>query len=717
MAKSPTKVRRQPLLTFFSCFTTVGLALLAYGYKSTSKNIYNQFPAILSILNPELYPNDFYVQEMTQFTPRFYYYHLIAFGVKSGLELPIVCFGLYFVAFGSFLLGLYAIGKQFNQSRLSATVLAVLGLAATINGRIGFADLFRTDPLPATLAMGLVVWGFYFCFRQKWTLGYLFFGLTCLLQFLVGILPGVLMSIPLLISARERRHYRQVLSAFFVLAGCACFVYIPMLLTGNTGSSEIGNEEFVYLYSYVRHPHHLLFSSFGLTGERGWLNFILFTVGGLFCIENSQTLSNRIKTQLKIVVFVACTLLIANYIFIELYPIAFISKLQFARTTPFSQLMILVGISVAVEEEYRRGNLPIACLVIISAILREGGLLLMVIGLSLYIDRRNRESTQDRRISSTSFPWILISALFASIYYGLYFVSTLVLFVLIVFAGSYKSYVAQRVVNNNWSRALSIVSLIAVFAWYFFPYGIVVCILLTLWWSLLTNKSINTKKVNRISVALFFLFMILYQHYDLLLMGAVSFPLLLDRIVRNPQRQRIVYCCMATILTAYIGLGVLNVLPPTFSSFFQSRVAIAFQSDDDVAVLARKFRQISPVDASILVPPLDHEFRYYSQRSVPFTFKSFPFTDEGIKTWQQRLESFTGKSIFSPDKLDINSHLESGAILGLLAISFEKLDDSEIVSLAKQYDANYILTRLDWHPHIEGAVIAQQGDWIVYRIK
>ena len=177
-----------------------------------------------------------------------------------------------------------------------------------------------------------------------------------------------------------------------------------------------------------------------------------------------------------------------------------------------------------------------------------------------------------------------------------------------------------------------------------------------------------------------------------------------------------VYACTATFLAVYIGVGIVNGLPTGLSGLFQSRLEIPLQSDDDVAILAQEFKDISPIDATVLIPPLDHEFRFYSQRSVPFTFKSFPFTDAGIGMWQQRLESFSGQSLFDRE-LDLNSQPSNADILHTLINTYEQLGDEAIVDLAKQYDANYILTRLAWHPSVEGSVVAQQGDWVVYQIQ
>ena len=704
------KLQKQPLLTLATYITIIISSLLFYGYKLTSSNIYNQVPAIISLLNPELYNEDFYIQEMTQFTPRFYYYYLIYWGVKLGISLPLVCFILYLIAFSSFLIGLYSLGRIFNQSRLSATVFTFLGFAATVNGRIGHADLFRTDPIPATLAMGLVVWGFYFCFRQKWILGYLFFGLTCFLQFLVGALPGILMAVPLLIAGKKNKNFQQIFFSFFVLGICVCLIYIPMLLSGNTNSGSISNEEFVYLYGYIRHPHHLIFSGFGLRTSRGWLNLILFTIGGLLCIKSSKSLDKDIKLQLISVVFVSCFLLIINYVFVEIYPFNFIAKLQFARTTPFAQLMILLGISVLVDEEYRKGNIPLVFLLIIAPVLRGAGILLLILGCSLWLERRKTRLAQYPS-NLVIFSWGLISISFIAISFQLYFLFVLFILTVLVLAWYHKTPDLQTAVTKPNIKLLSLGSLLILMPLSFFPDGIIVDLFFLLWLGSPKNQfKFSAKRLRSISIFLFIVFMILYKHYDLLLLGAIAFPLLLDSFISRPQQKRILTFSLAILLSVYFSLNLLKVLPPNLSGLFQSRIRIDAVPDNDsnedneVALLAQKFRQLSPENALVLVPPLDEKFRFYSQRSVVFTFKSFPFTDEGINMWRHRLETISGTKDFH----NFNKYA--------LDTLYGEHSNSEIIAIAKQFNANYILTRLDWHENIDGSVIAQEGDWIIYQL-
>ncbi|MGK7952311.1 MAG: DUF6798 domain-containing protein [Xenococcaceae cyanobacterium] len=699
MAFTSLNLRQKSFLSLATYITVIIASLLAYGYKLASSNIYNQIPAIISLLNPELYNNDFYIQEMTQFTPRYYYYHLIYLGVKIGFSLPIVCFSLYIVAFSSFLIGLYNLGSIFNRSKLSATVFTFLGFAATVNGRIGHADLFRNDPIPATLAMGLVVWGFYFCFRNQWVLGYLFFGLTCLLQFLIGALPGLLMAVPLLMWGKNYKTFKQVCFSFFAIGICIGLIYIPMLLSGNTDSGLISNKEFVYLYGYIRHPHHLIFSSFGLTGSRGWLNFSLFTFGGLLCIQNSKSLKKENKFQFFLVILFSCILLFFNYIFVEIYPIDFIAKLQFARTTPFAQLTILLGISVLVKEKYNEGNIPIAFLLIIAPILRGAGVLLLILGVSLWLEHQEKKS--DRAPSNlVVLAWGIISLFFILTTTFIYLIIALVSLSIVTATWYYRPKLLINIANKPWLKKIALGSLLVVMPIAFFPDGILVDLFFLLWLNLDKNNAV-AKRTKAISLFLFVLFMVLYQHYDLFLLLAIAFPWLLNKSEFTARRKRIICFSLATSLTVYFSLGVLNFLPPALSSFWRSRIRINAIADNDVDILAQKFRQLSPEDAVVLVPPLDERFRFYSQRSVAFTFKSFPFTDAGINIWKNRLETILGENSFNKYALDN---------------FYGEYNNSEIIAIARKFEASYLLTSVDWHSNLDGREIARQGDWIIYQI-
>ena len=99
-------------------------SLVAYGYSFARSNIYNQVPVIQAMIDGDLFRRDFYIQEMTGFTPRFYYYHLVILFHQLGMSLPVAKFVLFVAAFGSMVAGLWAIGQYLGRSPFAGVVLA-----------------------------------------------------------------------------------------------------------------------------------------------------------------------------------------------------------------------------------------------------------------------------------------------------------------------------------------------------------------------------------------------------------------------------------------------------------------------------------------------------------------------------------------------------------------------------------------------------------------
>lgn len=591
-------------------------ALIIYGYEFPSSNTLIEVPPVISLLNSELYKKDLYVQELLQINPRYYYQFLIYLTAKSGVSLPLTYLSYYVIAFSSFILGLYALGKKFGRSTLSAVTLIFLGLATT-DGTVGYVSLFRSEPIPAIFAMGLAIWGVYFCFSKRWFVGYLFFGFACLLQFLVGVLPGGLIAPLVILDAKKNHNFRTAIVPFITLGALAGLVYLPMIITGNTDSGTINNREFVYLYGYIRHPHHIIPSAWPI---QTWRNFILFMGGGLLCIKSSSSLASDEKLNLVIVIAASFFTLLIGYIFVELYPLSFVAKLQLARTTPFAKLMVLIAISVLVNEQYRRKNIAIIILLVVAPILHNGAILLFLVAVSLVT---LKDTSLFQVLRSRLATWIVL-------------VGSLVLIGIYPFPSSIPDLFNQ------------------------------------VFWKL----------------ALFLI---------------ILFPFLLEEFWNSAWIIKPITYSLAFTSCLFFILGVIGTLPGNLLDFFQNRVGIYQVPRDDVTKLALRFRDSTSKDALVLSPPSLTKFRFYSQRAVVFNFYSIPFTDRGLQEWAKRMQAILG-----PVKPPISwSNVD---------LMFRKRSSSELVTVAKKFDANYILTRSDWHSGIKGRVVDREGKWIIYKI-
>ncbi len=607
------------LLKSFLYAFIIAIALLIYGYHFPSSNNLIEIPPVLALINPELYKNDYYVRELLQITPRYYYQYLIYLTTaKLGLDLYFTYFLYYVIAFSSFIVGVYALGKRFGQSQLAASVLVFLAFSS-FGGTVGYVSLFRAEPIPAVLAMGLTIWGFYFGFIQRWKTSYLFFGLACLVQFLIGVLPGLLMMPLLIVDAKKNNNFAKIIPPLFILGIFAFSIYLPMKISGNTSSGLISNQEFIYLYGYLRHPHHIIPSHFPI---QNWRSFIFLMASGVLCIKSSDSLHSEDKQRLLIVILTSLFTLLIGYIFVEIYPVALIAKLQLARTTPFAQLMIIIAISVLIKEHYRQKNLAICILLLVTLINKNGTILLFLVTLGLVVLKKINKLRLLRSRLITGII-ILSSLLFLALY---------------------------------------------------------------------PSPASPTVAFNRIVLKII-LFLVL------------AFPFFIEEFEQLGRLIKTMVYPLAIVSWMFLMLGLLGSLPENLSKFVQSQISgtrSQVTPKDQVTRLALRFREQSEEDALILTPPSLTKFRFYSQRSTVYTFYSFPYTDRGVQEWANRLEAILGK--IQPPLSHRN-----------LDMLYRNRSSFELVKAARQFGANYVLTRSDWHSNLE-KIVDREGKWVIYKI-
>lgn len=593
-------------------FVIIG-SLMATGYIFPIGGNFPEVPPIQFMLNPELYKNDYYVQEMVKFNPRYYYYYIIYLLANLGTSIPLAHFIYQFLAFASFILACYAIINIYTNSKLPAAAMAFLCIAASFTD-VGNTLIFSTKSVPSTFAMGFAIWGIYFSLRQKWLTGYFCFGLACLLQFLVGLLPGLMMVPVLFIESVRQRKFKTLILAIALLAAMASIVYVPMLLTGTTSTHTIDNAEFVYIHAKVRNPHHILPSNWDVGN---WFNFICFIIGGLLCIKNSDLLPKEDKINFYIIVCTSIFALFLNYVFVEVYPLALIAKLQLARTVPFAQLIIFLAVALTVEQLYREKQIAISLLLLAVLTLPFRGIIFL--GLSVW---QTKNYVLPKRYNILL--WILAAGT-------------------VIFSLIYP-------VTDSWE--------------------------------------IMGDRI--ISIPVFF--------------SILAFPFILEKTSLATSIKQTVTHTLALITTATLVFGVAGILPKPILNVFQTRININAVPRDDLSRLAVRFSQISSRDSLVLIPPSVTSFQFFSERAIVVNFKNFPFTEKGIKEWQNRMETVLG--------VPLNPQMIWGG-----NEFFIRRSSADLVKVAKKYHADYILTRTDWHPNIQGEIADKQGKWILYKIR
>ncbi|MEM9980303.1 MAG: DUF6798 domain-containing protein, partial [Cyanobacteria bacterium P01_D01_bin.2] len=203
--------------------------------------------------------------------------------------------------------------------------------------------------------------------------------------------------------------------------------------------------------------------------------------------------------------------------------------------------------------------------------------------------------------------------------------------------------------------------------------------------------------------ALFLIGLTATYTYHLALFLSFVYPFLLDEFPTASKKIRLAGCVTIAVCALFVSLHMGGVIVHRSLGPVHRAIKLFPLVDHPVKKLATGFGQSSSKDALVLVPPADRMFRYYSQRSIVVSFKSFPFTDAGIVTWEERLENMVGELPGSAeDKLDPIFAQRTGA---------------EIGAISAQYGATHILTRQDWHADIPGGTaIDQQEDWVLWAV-
>lgn len=362
------------------------VSLFIYGYQFPSDNNLVELPAIYSRLDPSLYTKDFYVQAQREPGVRFFFDYAMATLAHAVQSLPLAYFLAYSTAFSSFSLGVYQLAKRISGSQLTAGFAVFLCLRG-VHITLSEVDIFRTEPIPAVFAMGLTIWGIHFALARSWLKGYFCFGLAAMLQFLVGLLPGLLV-LPLLVY--EAFYLRSIKRAIgfigiplSIFAAFLALVYVPLTLSEAITNIQLEPSEFIHLYAKIRHPHHILPSKWHI-GE-----FLGFLLGGLICLGCTRQISTVNRKALLTIVIGALAALLITYIFVELYPSVLIVKLQLGRTSPFLALALLLGISALVTELFQARLYSLGALLVTSCCIIWGYITLPLAGLLVIFWRKN----------------------------------------------------------------------------------------------------------------------------------------------------------------------------------------------------------------------------------------------------------------------------------------------------------------------------------------
>ena len=355
---SPT-VKGAPAAAGLAFLTAAFWVLRGYVWPTLS-NV--EVGPLQALLDPTLFREDFVVREALRFSPRFFYNELIALPCRVGFPLAWSFALWHLAALAALVSAVRSAATALRLEPVAAALLLVWLLVVNV-GTLGGVYFYTHAPVPAVWAGAVAAWGGAFAC----------FGAAALLQFLVGFYAGLL-ALPLLWHAPSRA---RLLALAPWVAGLA-LVYVPFTLSGLADTGALSNDAFVEIYAYLRHPHHLVPSTWPWSL---WQRTGLFYLGAWYLLHRTSAGRPALeRTVLHFALALAALTLAANWLFVEIVPSSLVTKLQPARVTPLVQVVVLALLATRVASFLARRHWLLAAAVAVAPFSLFPGLVLALAG-------------------------------------------------------------------------------------------------------------------------------------------------------------------------------------------------------------------------------------------------------------------------------------------------------------------------------------------------
>ena len=328
-----THIKSQRKADFWISVFVVAVVILLSGMVYATGDLTTYMATPLAIANDGIFTDDFSIMEFVRPNAQSISDNILALMLKTGISWQVLSALLYLITVAVFAAGIIAISKRITGEKyyITAGILIFLSIYSLSGLRIGRNPIWYPSFYYAQAAFCIAVWGFVMAMDKKWYKAFILFAVATLLHFTAGSYSAAFALIFLIIHAVKEKKIKILLPAVIWVVACVG-IFLMMYLSGTTGSGLLSSEQFVKIHAYLRHPHHHVPSSWE---SLEWANYIAY-IAAVFLVLRYSAKDNEFYKKLK-TFFVATTalmalILAANYVFIEVIPVAFIAKLQPARS-------------------------------------------------------------------------------------------------------------------------------------------------------------------------------------------------------------------------------------------------------------------------------------------------------------------------------------------------------------------------------------------------
>lgn len=255
-------------------FLVAALFIFVRGYQFNTDDQAEHLPQVYQMLDPELYPHDYFVGASNGiFTVRHYYEQLVLFMARTvGLEWGLFALNILCVALMVY--SLQRLAYRFFGNGWAALLAPLFALFVFYDFTVGGNHVMYSSLISSTLGKAIgsfAIWQF--VQRRYWLAGALL-GVAALFQALVGMHLVLVLGVVLLVGFRDVKRSVVFGIGFGTIAA---FILIPVAIRQMTVTGTYDKELFYEVMYRFRNHHHYLPSLFPITH---YMKFFMLLVAG-----------------------------------------------------------------------------------------------------------------------------------------------------------------------------------------------------------------------------------------------------------------------------------------------------------------------------------------------------------------------------------------------------------------------------------------------------
>ncbi|MBI1745724.1 MAG: hypothetical protein HYR55_03950 [Acidobacteria bacterium] len=232
---------------------------------------------------------------------------------------------------------IFLISQKLFKDRMVfyATLFLLLhwGLDTAGAQAVGGNTLFSYQFAPHVVAVPFCILAFYFFVDERYVNAALFAGLATNIHFLLGSITMMIIAGYLIFSAQSAGKRRMWLP-FLAYGLAAAFTIIPVFYKQITMAVPLQSRlPFTEIMAQMRAPHHYLPTTWPWSSYARFLTFLLIALAGVRH-KPAQGMHRRVTFLCGSIIF----LCLIGTVFVEVWPVDLITKLQFFRMLIFVKL-------------------------------------------------------------------------------------------------------------------------------------------------------------------------------------------------------------------------------------------------------------------------------------------------------------------------------------------------------------------------------------------